>query len=71
MEFTMAYVTNEKDPELIFVIDKDIERSEVENIKKIVDGMNHDLQDSGFSQYSYSVDVIDNKVYVRRNLKTL
>ena len=67
----MAYVTSEEDPELVFVIDKDIERHEVDNIRKIVDGMNQDLEDSGFAQYSYSVVVVGNKVYVKRNLKTL
>lgn len=67
----MAYVTSEEEPELVFVIDKDIERHEVANIQKIVDGMNHDLEDSGFSQYSYSVVVLDNKVYVKRNLKNI
>ena len=67
----MAYVTSEEEPELVFVIDKDIERHEVANIQKIVDGMNHDLEDSGFSQYSYSVVIFGNKVYVKRNLKNI
>ena len=67
----MAYVTSEEEPELVFLIDKDIERHEVANIQKIVDGMNHDLEDSGFSQYSYSVVVLGNKVYVKRNLKNI
>ena len=65
------YVTDEKDPDLLFVIENESDRKEIDKIQKIVDGMNHDLEDSGFGQYSYDVVVRGKKVYVKRNLKTL
>ena len=63
------YVNKEEDPDFLFVIEKDSDMKEVDKIRKIVDGMNHDLEDSGFGQYKYYVEIIGNKVYVRRDIK--
>lgn len=65
------YMNEEEDPDFLFVIEKDSDQIEVDKIQKIVDGMNHDLEDSGFGQYKYYVEIIGNKVYVRRDIKLL
>ena len=71
MEETMPYVEDKKDPQLLFVIENDSERSEVDLIRRMVDSMNGDLEDSGFGNYSYYVEEVNGKVYVRRDIKLL
>lgn len=67
----MPYVEDKKDPQLLFVIENDSERSEVDLIRRMVDSMNGDLEDSGFGNYSYYVEEVNGKVYVRRDIKLL
>ncbi len=62
----MAYVNNEKEPELLFTIDNPDDQIEVDRIKQMVENMNHDLQDSGFGIYQYVMEIVGNKVYIRR-----
>ena len=61
----MAYVNDEKDPELIFKVDHPTEMSELYNIEKMVDNMNQQLIDSGFDQYQYRLDFNNQRAYIR------
>lgn len=67
----MPYVEDKKDPQLLFVIENDSERSEVDLIRHMVESMNGDLEDSGFGNYSYYIEEVNRKVYVRRDIKLL
>ena len=62
----MSYVNDIKDPELVFVIDKDDDNSELQNIERIVNNMNVAVIDSGFENYQYKPEVSGNKAYVRK-----
>lgn len=62
----MTYVNNEKEPELLFVIENPDDQIEVNRIRQMVENMNHDLIDSGFGLYQYVTEIVGNKVYVRR-----
>lgn len=62
----MSYVNDVKDPELVFVIDKDGDRAEIENIERMISNMNVALIDSGFENYQYKLEVTGNKAYVRK-----
>jgi hypothetical protein len=62
----MAYVNSEKEPELLFIIECEEDRKEVARITTMVENMNNDLVDSGFSFYQYVTEIIGKKVYVRR-----
>jgi hypothetical protein len=62
----MAYVNNEKEPELLFIIECEEDEKEVTKIASMVENMNNDLVDSGFSLYQYVTEIIGKKVYVRR-----
>ena len=62
----MSYVNDIKDPELVFVIDKDDDNSELQNIERIVNNMSVALIDSGFENYQYKLEVTGNKAYVRK-----
>lgn len=63
----MGYVTDPKDPELLYVGDaKGIPQSVLSDVRKQVDFLNASLNDSGFAQYHYFVDVRGVRVYIRR-----
>jgi hypothetical protein len=62
----MAYVNSEKEPELLFIIECEEDQKEVAKIASMVENMNNDLVDSGFSFYQYVTEIIGKKVYVRR-----
>jgi hypothetical protein len=62
----MSYVNDVKDPELLFVIDKDEDNIELSNIERIIENMNVALIDSGFENYQYKLEVDGNKAYVRK-----
>lgn len=62
----MGYVNVKKDPELVFMIDNDNEKKELENIQRIIDNMNHQLVDSGYESYQYNLELIGNKAYIRK-----
>ncbi len=62
----MAYVNSEKEPELLFIIECEEDQKEVAKITSMVENMNNDLVDSGFSFYQYVTEIIGKKVYVRR-----
>lgn len=59
----MGYVTDEKEPELIYV-GNDVE--ELEKIKRWVSSMNHSLVDSGFDNYQYDLEVVGEKAYIKK-----
>lgn len=59
----MGYVTSEKEPDLIYVGN---DESELDNIKRWVNNLNRDLVDSGFDQYKYDLEIVDDKAYVKR-----
>lgn len=62
----MSYVNDVKDPELVFVIDKDDDNAEIQNIERMINNMNVALIDSGFENYQYKLEVTGNKAYVRK-----
>jgi predicted Co/Zn/Cd cation transporter (cation efflux family) len=62
----MGYVNNTKDPELVFKIDNENEKKEIDNIRQMVDNMNNQLTDSGYESYQYNLELIGNKAYIRK-----
>jgi hypothetical protein len=62
----MSYVNDVKDPELLFVIDKDEDEVELVNIERMIQNMNVALIDSGFENYQYKLEVTGNKAYVKK-----
>jgi hypothetical protein len=62
----MSYVNDIKDPELVFVIDKEDDDAELQNIERMINNMNVALVDSGFENYQYKLEVAGNKAYVRK-----
>ena len=62
----MSYVNDVKDPELVFVIDKEDDTAEIQNIKRMIENMNVALIDSGFENYQYKLEVTGKKAYVRK-----
>ena len=62
----MGYVNNTKDPELVFKIDNENEKKEIDNIRRMVDNMNNQLTDSGYEAYQYNLELIGNKAYIRK-----
>jgi hypothetical protein len=66
MEITMGYVNIAKDPELVFTIDDENEKIEINNIRKMVENMNNQLIDSGYDNYQYNLELIGNKAYIRK-----
>jgi predicted Co/Zn/Cd cation transporter (cation efflux family) len=52
----MGYVNNTKDPELVFKIDNENEKKEIDNIRRMVDNMNNQLTDSGYGRKKHSHD---------------
>ena len=59
----MGYVTSEKEPGLVYV-GNDV--SELDKIKRWVNNLNRDLVDSGFDQYKYDLEIVNDKAYVKR-----
>lgn len=59
----MGYVTSEKEPNLVYV-GNDV--SELDKIKRWVNNLNRDLVDSGFDQYKYDLEIVNDKAYVKR-----
>ena len=59
----MGYITNEKEPELIFIGE---DEAEVQKIARMVAKLNADLVDSGFEQYQYDVKIDKDKTYITR-----
>jgi predicted Co/Zn/Cd cation transporter (cation efflux family) len=62
----MSYVNDVKDPELLFVIDKEDDNTELQNIERMINNMNVALVDSGFENYQYKLEVTGKKAYVRK-----
>ena len=62
----MGYVNIAKDPELVFTIDDENEKIEINNIRKMVENMNNQLIDSGYDNYQYNLELIGNKAYIRK-----
>jgi|TARA_R110000868_G_scaffold247081_1_gene503562 predicted Co/Zn/Cd cation transporter (cation efflux family) len=62
----MGYVNNTKDPELVFKIDSESEKQEIENIRRMVENMNNQLNDSGYEAYQYNLELVGNKAYIRK-----
>jgi hypothetical protein len=62
----MSYVNDVKDPELLFVINKDEDNVELLNIERMIENMNVALVDSGFENYQYKLEIDGNKAYVRK-----
>lgn len=62
----MGYVNIAKDPELVFTLDNDNEKKELENIRRMVENMNHQLTDSGYEAYQYNLELIGKKAYIRK-----
>ena len=62
----MGYVNNTKDPELVFKIDSESEKQEIENIRGMVENMNNQLNDSGYEAYQYNLVLVGNKAYIRK-----
>ena len=62
----MGYVNIAKDPELVFTIDDENEKIEINNIRKMVQNMNNQLIDSGYDNYQYNLELIGNKAYIRK-----
>ena len=59
----MGYVTSEKEPDLVYVGN---DESELDKIKRWVNNLNRDLVDSGFEQYKYDLEIVNDKAYVKR-----
>lgn len=59
----MGYVNNEKEPELVFVGNDDLELTQ---IARMVEKLNADLVDSGFDQYKFDLEVKGQKAYIKR-----
>lgn len=59
----MGYVTSEKEPDLVYVGN---DESELDKIKRWVNNLNRDLVDSGFDQYKYDLEIVNDKAYVKR-----
>jgi hypothetical protein len=62
----MGYVNIAKDPELVFTVNSDNEKQELENIRRMVENMNSQLMDSGYEAYQYNLELIGNKAYIRK-----
>jgi hypothetical protein len=62
----MSYVNDVKEPELLFVINKDEDNVELLNIERMIENMNVALVDSGFENYQYKLEIDGNKAYVRK-----
>lgn len=59
----MGYVTDEKEPELVYVGN---DGEEIEKIKRWVSNMNTSLVDSGFENYQYDLQIVGNKTYIKK-----
>lgn len=59
----MGYVTDEKEPELVYVGN---DGEEIEKIKRWVSNMNTSLVDSGFEHYQYDLEVVGDKAYIKK-----
>ena len=59
----MGYVTDEKEPELVYVGN---DGEEIEKIKRWVSNMNTSLVDSGFENYQYDLEVVGEKAYIKK-----
>tara|TARA_R110000868_G_scaffold311824_3_gene572775 strand:- start:2336 stop:2527 length:192 start_codon:yes stop_codon:yes gene_type:complete len=62
----MGYVNNTKDPELVFKIDNDNEKREIDNIRRMVVNMNNQLIDSGYEKYQYNLKLEGKNAYIRK-----
>jgi hypothetical protein len=62
----MGYVNIAKDPELVFTIEVEAEKNEIENIRRMVENMNNQLTDSGYEAYQYNLELIGNNAYIRK-----
>lgn len=59
----MGYVTDDKEPELVYVGN---DGEEIEKIKRWVSNMNTSLVDSGFENYQYDLEVVGDKAYIKK-----
>lgn len=61
----MRLVDDNNEPQLIGI---ETDTDDIEEIDKIVQSLNKDLQDSGFDEYQYSTVRRGKKIYVERNI---
>ena len=61
----MRLVNDNNEPQLIGI---ETDTDDIEEIDKIVQSLNKDLQDSGFDEYQYSTVRRGKKIYVERNI---
>lgn len=61
----MRLVNDNNEPQLIGI---ETDTDDIEEIDKIVQSLNRDLQDSGFDEYQYSTVRRGKKIYVERNI---
>ena len=57
----MKYQNKADDPQLLGIVET---QQDIINISKLVEGLNKDLVDSGFTQYQYQTVRRGNKVYI-------
>ena len=61
----MRLVNDNNEPQLIGI---ETDTDDIDEIDKIVQSLNKDLQDSGFDEYQYSTVRRGKKIYVERNI---
>lgn len=61
----MRLVDDNNEPQLIGI---ETDTDDINEIDKIVQSLNKDLQDSGFDEYQYSTVRRGKKIYVERNI---